>query len=99
MNDAELLDRATKAKAILESQIYQESWEATRNAIIALIEKTPLSETSTAEDLRRCLKLLKDVRTNVEAVFAQGKVAEFRLSQQQQKATDERRGIIRGLFR
>lgn len=99
MKDPELLDRANKAKAILDSPLYQESWEATRNMIIALIEKTPLSETATAEDLRRCLKLLKDVRRNLEGVLAMGASAEFNLAQTQERASDKRRGIIRGLFR
>ena len=54
------LDRATKAKAVLESPVYNESYEMVRNAIIDRIEKCPLSDTQVAEDLRRCLKLLRD---------------------------------------
>ena len=59
MNDAQALDRATKAKAVLDSEIYQESYELCRLAIIDRIEKLKLSEVIEAEDLRKCLRLLE----------------------------------------
>ena len=94
-NEQKLVDRAARAQAVLESDIYQEAWENTRAAIIQLIEKTPLSETETAEDLRRCLKLLRDVRANLELVLNQGKIASFRLAEEEKR----RKNPLRNLFR
>ncbi len=45
MSDQSLIDRATKAKALLESAIYQESFENCRAAIVLAIEMTPLYPT------------------------------------------------------
>ncbi len=95
MNDAQLLERSTQALAVLENPMYREAWENTRLAIIGLIEKAPLSDTQTAEDLRRCLKLLKDVRTNLELMVNQGKIVSFRLAQEKQR----RENPLRHLFR
>ena len=95
MTNEEFLDRANKAKAILESPVYQESYENCRNAIIRRIESTPLADTETAEDLRRCLKLLRDVRTNLELVMSQGKVALFNIEQEKRRKTNPLRNFFR----
>lgn len=95
MNEYQILDRATKATAILENPVYQEAWDSTRLAIIALIEKTPMSEVQTAEDLRRCLKLLRDVRLNLELLMKQGKVASFNLAQEKSRKDNPLRNLFR----
>lgn len=95
MNEAEALARASQAKAILDAPIYQDAYANCRAAIIALMEKTPLSETQTAEDLRRCLKLLRDVQANMAVAMSTGKLAEFRLAQEEAR----RKNPLRGLFR
>lgn len=95
MTPAQLIDRAGKAKAILDSPIYQESWDNTRAAIIALIEKAPLSDHQTAEDLRRCLKLLRDVRANLELAMNQGKLASFRLEEEKKRRENPLRNFFR----
>ena len=95
MNEAQLMERSEKARAVLDNPIYQEGWDATRLAIIALIEKTPMSEVQTAEDLRRCLKLLRDVRLNLELFMKQGKVASFNLEQQKARKDNPLRNLFR----
>jgi hypothetical protein len=85
VNDAKIIERSVEAKAVLESAIYQEAWTLTREAIIAKIEATPLSDKEVAEDLRRCLLLIKSVRGNLEAIMKAGRLAEFRLVQEQLK--------------
>ena len=95
MNEYQILDRATKATAILENPVYQEAWDSTRLAIIALIEKTPMSEVQTAEDLRRCLKLLRDVRLNLELFMKQGKVASFNLAAEKSRKDNPLRNLFR----
>lgn len=92
MND---IERANKAKAVLESPAYQEAYDLVRQAIIERIEKCPLSETPTAEDLRRCLKLLRDVRANMTTAINTGKLVSFRLEQDEVR----RKNPLRHLFR
>jgi len=89
------LDRATKAKAVLESPVYNESYEMVRNAIIDRIEKCPLSDTQVAEDLRRCLKLLRDVRLNFETAVNTGKIAQFNLSEIERRRANPLRNLFR----
>jgi len=54
-----------------------------------------LSETETAEDLRRCLKLLRDVRANLELALNQGKIASFRLAEEEKRRTNPLRHLFR----
>lgn len=99
MNDMQLIERADRARAILESPVYTQAWDDTRAAIIMLIETTPLSQTQTAEDLRRCLKLLRDVRSNMELFMKQGKVASFKLEQEKAQEKARRENPLRKIFR
>jgi hypothetical protein len=89
------IERADKAKAILESPIYQEAHDAVRTAIIERIERCPLTDSQTAEDLRRCLKLLKDVRLNLEVMLNHGKVERFNLAKEQERAKNPLRNLFR----
>ena len=89
------LERADKAKAILESPLYQEAYDGVRAAIIERIEKCSLTDTQTAEDLRRCLKLLKDVRLNLEVMLNHGKLERFNLQQDEAR----KKNPLRNLFR
>jgi hypothetical protein len=89
------IERADKAKAILESPLYQEAHDGVRAAIIERIEKCSLTDTQTAEDLRRCLKLLKDVRLNLEVMLNHGKLERFNLAQEQARAKNPLRNLFR----
>jgi len=89
------IDRADKAKAILESPVYNEAYEGVRAAILANIEKCSLSDTQTAEDLRRCLKLLKDVRANMAVMLQGGKVEAFKIQEEQRRKDNPLRNFFR----
>ena len=95
MNPAQILDRAHKAKAVLENPAYTEAYEMCRLAIIDRIEKCPLSDTTTAEDLRKCLKLLRDVQANMVHAFNSGKIEEFKLTQAEKVSKNPFRGLFR----
>jgi hypothetical protein len=95
MNDAVILDRANKAKALLDNPMFAESFEMVRLAIHAQIEACPLSETESAENLRKCLKLLRDVKMNLAATLESGKIVQFSLSQ----AAEKRKNPLKGFFR
>jgi len=89
------VERADKSKAILDSPIYQEAYDGVRGAIIERIEKCSLTDTTTAEDLRRCLKLLKDVRLNMEVMVNHGKIERFNLQKEQERTKNPLRNLFR----
>lgn len=95
MSDQHAIDRANKAKAILEAPGFNDAFMAVRAAIITRIETCSLTDTQTAEDLRRCLKLLKDVRLNLETAVNSGKISTFRLAEDEQR----KKNPLRRLFR
>lgn len=92
---SEILDRATKAKAVLESGVFIDGFQKTRDKLIEAIERCALTETQQAEDLRRCLRLLKDVRTNLEGAINTGKLESFQLAQAEKRSRD----ILRKFYR
>lgn len=89
------MDRATKAKAVLDNPLYQESFELCRLAIIDRIEQCPLTDVEQAEKLRLSLRLLRDVRLNLTVALNSGKMAEFNLAKEQ----EAKKNPLRGLFR
>lgn len=91
----EIVDRATKAKAILESPVFEHAFTETRNKLIAALENCTLTETQQAEDLRRCLRLLKDVRTNLAKAVNSGTLEAFRLEETEKR----KRNPLRNYFR
>lgn len=95
MTPAQALERASRAKAILDNPLYAEAYDLCRLAIIDRIEKCPISDTATAEDLRKCLKLLRDVRANLAAALNSGKVDAFQI----QQAEQQKKNPLRNFFR
>ena len=95
MNAQQAIDRAERAKAILENPMYEESFNLCRQAILDRIEHCPISDTASAEDLRKCLKLLRDVKANLLAALNAGKVDAFRIEQ----AELAKKNPFRNLFR
>lgn len=82
------IDQANKAKAVLEAPGFNEAFKATREQIIRGIEACPLADAQKAEDLRRCLKLLNDVRMNLETAVNGGKLEAFRIEQQEKRRSN-----------
>ena len=95
MNPVESIEHGIKAKSILENTEYQRAYDGVRAAIIDRIEKCPLSDTQTAEDLRRCLKLLKDVQLNMTVAINSGKIDQFRLEAEQKRKDSPLRNFFR----
>lgn len=89
------ITRANRAKAILDDPMYGESYDLCRLAILDRIEKLPMAETGAAEDLRKCLRLLRDVRANMVEALNAGKLDAFRI----QVAEKAKKNPLRGLFR
>lgn len=77
MNQHEELARGEAARLILESETYQESYQSVREALIGAWEQAPLRDKDGANELKLMLKLLGDVRKNMEAALTTGKMAKI----------------------
>jgi hypothetical protein len=91
---SEGLERAQKAKAVLEAPAFVDAFNAVRNELINRIERCPMAEVALAEDLRRCLRLLRDVRLNLEVAINSGKLEEFKLQQEKQRKLNPLRKVF-----
>ncbi len=95
MSAPEILDRATKAKAVLDSPAFAGAFESVRNALIKGLEDCPSEDVKNAEDFRKCLKLLKAVRLNLETAINTGKLEQFQMNELEKRRTNPLRGIFR----
>lgn len=80
VNERDALHRASKAQALLNDPELNQAFDAVRAAIIEKIEACPIRDDDGLRILRLQLKLLKDVRMNLESVVNTGKVVQDRIS-------------------
>ena len=92
---SEVLERANRAKAILESPAFVKAFDDVRSKLIEGLEACPTNDVTNAEDFRKCLKLLKAVRLNLETAINTGKLEAFKLNELEER----RRNPLRSLFR
>lgn len=78
--DREPLNRAAKAQALLSDPELNAAFDAVRAAIFAKIESCPIRDADGLLTLRLQLKLLADVKANIQSVINTGKVVADRLS-------------------
>lgn len=76
------VDRGQHAERLLKDPLLSQSFELVREAIIAKWEATPLRDRDGAHELKLMLKLLGDVRANLEQALTDGKLAAEELRQQ-----------------
>jgi hypothetical protein len=76
------LDRGIKAEKLIKDPILDEAFSLVRSAIIEKWEMTPLRDRDGAHELKLMLKLLGDVRANLEQAVVDGKLAAAELKQQ-----------------
>ena len=72
----EQMNRAAKAQALLNDPELTEAFESVRKSIIDRWEATPIRDKDGAHELKLMLKLLGDVRANIQSVVNTGKVIE-----------------------
>jgi len=89
------IERADKAKAILQSLLFMEAFEMVRGRLITGIENCPVKDVETAEDFRKCLKLLRAVRQHLEVAINTGKLEAFRLEEAEKRKANPLRGLFR----
>lgn len=82
----EEVDRGAKAEKLLNDPILDEAFALVRSAIVEKWETTPLRDRDGAHELKLMLKLLGDVRANLEQAVADGKLAAAELKQQAHRA-------------
>lgn len=89
------LERAQRAQSLLNDPMLTEAFEMTRMRLLEGLETLDTHETDKAEDFRKCLKLLKGVRLNLETAVNSGKLEAFRLKQEEERKKNPLRGIFR----
>lgn len=86
MNHEKALDRASKADAILKSEIFNDVFNEMRQAIFSRIETlNPASDAAEIAEMVTTLKLLRAVRAKFEQAVRDGTLAAFRLDEEQRK--------------
>ncbi len=85
MNANEQLERAAAAKRALDNPALQAAFASVREAIVHRIETCPMRDTEGAEKLRIMLRLLNDLRLNLESAINDGKVVELRIQEDEQQ--------------
>lgn len=67
------------------------AFESVRQALLRKIEECPVRDTEGAEKARLMLKLLRDVRSNLDLAIQDGKVEKLRLEDEPQRFSIVRR--------
>lgn len=82
MSPEEELRRGVLAESLLGNELYKESWQEVRSAIIQAWEKAPIRDKEGQNELKLMLKLLTDVKKNVEQVVSTGKMAKIQIERE-----------------
>jgi hypothetical protein len=83
MSDQDILDRAHKAQKLIDDPLLSEAFSAVRAAIYEGIEQTPIRDRDGLHEWRLMLKLLKDVKANLDEAVRSGQVVAFRTKQRE----------------
>lgn len=81
------IDRANKAQRILDDELFKDAFESVRQALLSKFESAPVNDAEGIVKVRLCLKLLTDVRANLERAIADGKVAAFEIEEKKRVAS------------
>lgn len=76
------LERGDRAAKLLGDPVLSDAFAAVDKAIHDKWAATPLRDKDAAHELRLMLKLLRDVRANLEAAVNDGKVEALRIEQE-----------------
>jgi hypothetical protein len=79
------LDRGVRAERLLANPLLIESFDMVRAAIIEKWEASPMRDKEGAHELKLMLKLLTDVRANLEQAVTDGKLAAAELKTQRRE--------------
>lgn len=93
MTADEEIRRGEQARLLLENEIFKETFESVESGIINAWRNSPIRDHDGHHELRLMLKLLTDVRRNVETVMQTGKMAKIQIERESmfKKAVDRMR--------
>lgn len=77
--DLKAMDRGAKAEALLNSDMFKEAFATVRELLLKRLEEWSFEDPQGAEKTRLMLKLLRDVRANIEQAAKDGKFSSLRL--------------------
>lgn len=80
MTDAQILRKADQAKSILENEAMRDAFAGVRAALLDKFEQCPIRDKEGQHEIKLMLKLLGDVRANLQSMIDSGKVIESRHS-------------------
>lgn len=78
--DKSAMARAVKAQAILSDEELTGAFQAVRESLLKRIEDCPIRDREGVHELKLMLKLLNDVRANLQSVVNTGKVIQARIT-------------------
>ncbi len=73
------VERAHKARMVLENPVYQEAWQFCEDNLLAHITSDETSDEQVLE-ARKTLKVLKNVKKHLNTIIDTGKMAEIQLA-------------------
>ena len=88
--------KGTKARLLLESEIYKEAFTKTRQAIMDTWASSPIRDAEGQHELRLMLKLLDDVNGYIVSVANTGKLAQAQI-EHENKAKEMAKRVFKGL--
>lgn len=77
--DLKAIERGAKAEALLGSEMFKEAFANVRELLLQRLEMWSFEDPTGAEKTRMMLKLLRDVRANIEQAAKDGKFSALRL--------------------
>lgn len=80
MTDQEILARKDLADQLLENPEFERAFSAVRQALLDRFEECPIRDKEAQHEIKLMLKLLSDVKTNLQSVIYSGKVVIHRNS-------------------
>lgn len=85
--DLKAVDRGAKAQALLDSEMFNEAFSTVRELLLKRLEAWSFEDPVGAEKTRFMLKLLRDVRANIEQAAKDGKFSALRLEHERRSLT------------
>lgn len=79
VKDRQAMDRGAKARSLLDNELFNESFTMVRELLLKRLEEWSFEDPQGAEKTRLMLKLLRDVRANIEQAVKDGKFSQLRL--------------------
>ena len=93
MTPDEERDRGQRAERMMTDQLYVESHDKVRQAIIDTWEACPIRDREGAHELKLMLKLLGDLQGHIKTVMETGKMATITITQAEE-AEVKRKGFL-----